>query len=212
MTRTSFLRLAGSRSFESFTPSAFSFGTSLSSIATPATTRGPRTEPLPASSTPATIKYPSPHSFLVSRHFFSSIRAFPSKFHPEDYLYFRRLRRKVSIPDYTSILLSRDRQGLPDLRTASPTPRLNSGLKSSIGPTSSQTTISELTFACSNAFWARVASVFKLTRYFPTLGPGMRSVLARLEDSSEAMSNSRKPVLSPWFLTSLVRTPPTVKP
>src|SRR5487761_153192 len=41
MSRTSFLRLAGSRSFESFTPSAFSFGTSLSSIATPATTRGP---------------------------------------------------------------------------------------------------------------------------------------------------------------------------
>ena len=52
-----FFLWVGVRSFESFAPSCFIFVSSCSSIRTPASTIGPRTGPLPASSIPRSFMF-----------------------------------------------------------------------------------------------------------------------------------------------------------
>jgi len=52
-----FLLWSGDKSFESFAFRAFIFGSSFSSIITPARVIGPKTGPLPASSIPRTFMF-----------------------------------------------------------------------------------------------------------------------------------------------------------
>src|SRR5487761_1201292 len=75
----SFLLLDAVSIFESLTPISTSFGTFDSSIETPAITSGPSTEPLPASSTPATINLKRHHSLAPLPFSLRAGQAFPRR-------------------------------------------------------------------------------------------------------------------------------------
>ncbi len=91
------------------------------------------------------------------------------------------------------------------------TARRNSGLCSSIGPTSSQMIISESFLALSNALAPISARAIRLTRYFRNLGPVLMVDAARIPLLSVPRSMSSNPILSPLSLISRDRTPPMVK-
>ncbi len=100
--------------------------------------------------------------------------------------------------------------GFPEARQAL-TPFLNSGLVSSIGPTSSMTMKSATSAARRRELAPRVERFVMLTRYFPTLGPNPST-----EASSASFPLKRSMSLNPTrslpLLTSLVRHPPTPRP
>ena len=89
--------------------------------------------------------------------------------------------------------------------------RRNSGLCSSIGPTSSQMIISESLLALSNALAPISARATRLMRYFRNLGPVLMVDEARIPLLSVPRSMSSNPILCPFSLISRDRTPPTVR-
>lgn len=87
----------------------------------------------------------------------------------------------------------------------------NSGLCSSIGPTSSQTIISETFVALSKALAPISARATRFTRYLRIFGPVLMVDDARIPLFSVPRSTSSNPVLSPFSLISRDRTPPMVR-
>src|SRR5713101_4924491 len=92
------------------------------------------------------------------------------------------------------------------------TARLNSGLTSSIGPTSSMTTNSDDVAAASKPAAPISAKSVRLTLYLPTLGPSFVSTEASSPFLPDERSRTSNPIRVPFERRSYVVHPPTITP
>jgi hypothetical protein len=120
--------------------------------------------------------------------------------------------------DFSSLIRSSSSLSCTTARTGFPdpmhlrTPRLNSGLTSSIGPTSSMTITSDPEAAASSPAAPTAARSTRLTLYLPTFGPTLGPTDASSPFRPVVRSVTSNPTLVPLDLTSEVEHPPTTTP